>query len=249
MLSRSQNPHGYASYTRAIVNSVISATVAVDVGVHWTRESLHMNTAIYEVTGKAAATNIFPHRSNVSRDQRNQHYGHQSGVLWLTGLSGAGKSTIATLVEKILFREGYLISILDGDTLRSGLNIDLGFTKEDRAENLRRTGEVASILTKAGHIVLASFVSPHHEGRESAKKIIGENFHLVHIHAELDDCVSRDPKGLYKKALFGGIENFTGIGQEYEKPESAELVINTSTNNIAECSLQLISYIKSKFVI
>jgi bifunctional enzyme CysN/CysC len=208
-----------------------------------------MNTAIYDISGKAAATNIYPHLSNVSRDQRNQHFGHQSGVLWLTGLSGAGKSTIATLVEKILFREGYLISVLDGDTLRSGLNIDLGFTIEDRAENLRRTGEVASILSKSGHIVLASFISPHNKGRESVKNIIGENFHLVHIHAELDDCISRDPKGLYKKALFGGIENFTGIDQEYELPEAADLVINTSLSSIAECSLQLTSYIKSNFVL
>ena len=208
-----------------------------------------MNTAIYEVPGKAAATNIYPHESIITREQRNQHFGHQSGVIWLTGLSGAGKSTIATLTEKILFREGYLITLLDGDMLRSGLNMDLGFTKEEREENLRRTGEVASIFSKSGHIVLASFISPHHKGRESVKNIIGENFHLVHIHAELDDCISRDPKGLYKKALFGGIENFTGVGQEYEIPGTADLVINTSTNSIAECSLQLAIYIKSNFVL
>lgn len=207
------------------------------------------NTAIYEVPGKAAATNIYPHQSNVTREQRNQLFGHKSGVLWLTGLSGAGKSTIATLSEKMLFRDGYLISILDGDTLRSGLNNDLGFSKEEREENLRRTGEVASMFSKSGHIVLASFISPHHKGRESVKNIIGENFHLVHIHAELDDCISRDPKGLYKKAIFGGIENFTGVGQEYEIPEQADLVINTSTNSIADCSLQLTSYIKSNFVL
>jgi len=206
------------------------------------------NTAIEDIPqGKAAANNIYPHQSIVTPEARNSHQGHRSGVLWLTGLSGAGKSTIATQVEKLLFQQGYLISILDGDTLRSGLNTDLTFSREDREENLRRTGEVASLFSKTGHIVLASFISPHHKGRETVKNIISDNFYLVHIHADLDDCVSRDPKGLYKKALFGGIENFTGVGQDYEEPIQADLVINTSKESIAECTMNLVTFIKDKF--
>jgi len=191
--------------------------------------------------------NIHPHEGFITRDKRNKELGHKSGVIWLTGLSGAGKSTISSLVERMLFQQGYAISILDGDTLRSGLNNDLDFSTESREENLRRTGEVASLFAQSGHIVLASFISPHHKGRESVKNIVGDNFYLVHVHAELEDCIERDPKGLYKKAMFGGIENFTGIGQEYEKPVTTDMTINTSSNNIAENTMQLVSFIKTKF--
>ena len=192
-------------------------------------------------------SDIYPHEGFVTRDKRNIELGHKSGVVWLTGLSGAGKSTIATLVERMLFQQGYTVSILDGDTLRSGLNKDLDFTRESREENLRRTGEVASMFADTGHIVLASFISPHHKGRESVKNIIGDNFYLAHVHADIEDCISRDPKGLYKKAMFGGIENFTGIGQDYEKPNTVDITIDTSRNNIAESTMQLVSFIKSKF--
>lgn len=191
--------------------------------------------------------NIHPHEGFITRVKRNKELGHKSGVVWLTGLSGAGKSTIASLVERMLFKQGYTVSILDGDTLRSGLNNDLDFTTEAREENLRRTGEVASLFAETGHIVLASFISPHHKGRESVKKIIGDNFYLVYVHAALDDCIERDPKGLYKKAMFGGIENFTGIGQEYEKPLNTDMTINTSSNSVAECTMQLVSFIKTNF--
>ena len=191
--------------------------------------------------------NIHPHQGFISREKRNIECGHKSGVIWLTGLSGAGKSTIASLVERMLFQQGYTISILDGDTLRSGLNNDLDFSTESREENLRRTGEVASLFAESGHIVLASFISPHHKGRESVKNIIGDNFYLVHVHAELDDCINRDPKGLYKKAMVGGIENFTGVGQEYEKPTVTDMTINTSSNNIAESTMQLAAFIKTNF--
>jgi len=198
-------------------------------------------------TNQVNTNNIHPHASFVSRKKRNQELGHKSGVVWLTGLSGAGKSTVATLVERMLFQQGYTVSILDGDTLRAGLNNDLDFTTKSREENLRRTGEVASLFADTGHIVLASFISPHHKGRESVKNIIGDNFYLVHVHADLDDCISRDPKGLYKKAMFGGIENFTGIGQDYEKPSDADMTINTSVNSVAESTMQLTAFIKSKY--
>ena len=204
-----------------------------------TCEKLNINTP--------RENNIHPHQGFVTREKRNIELGHKSGVVWLTGLSGAGKSTIANQVERILFQQGYTVSILDGDTLRSGLNNDLDFTTEAREENLRRTGEVASLFADTGHIVLASFISPHHKGRESVRNIIGDNFYLAHIHADLDDCIERDPKGLYKKAIIGGIENFTGIGQEYEKPTTVDITINTSSNSIAESTMKLTSFIKKNF--
>ncbi|MCW8900538.1 MAG: adenylyl-sulfate kinase [Gammaproteobacteria bacterium] len=210
-----------------------------------------MKPAINELPklSNSVEDDIHPHHGFITRDKRNTELGHKSGVIWLTGLSGSGKSTIANQVERMLFQQGFTVSILDGDTLRTGLNKDLDFTKEGREENLRRTGEVAALFAKSGHIVLASFISPHHKGRESVKNIIGENFYLAHVDADIDDCISRDPKGLYKKAMFGGIENFTGVGQDYEKPQQADLTINTSGNSIAECTMQLVSFIKSNFTL
>lgn len=192
-------------------------------------------------------TDIFPHSGYVTRQMRNQRVGHHSGVIWLTGLSGAGKSTISTLAEQALFDEGYLITVLDGDTMRAGLNSDLDFSRQSRQENLRRAGEVASLFAATGHIVLATFVSPFQEGRQFVRDIVRDNFHLVHVSAELDDCIKRDPKGLYKKALGGGISNFTGVGQTYEEPHDADLVINTSAAGINTCTQQLIEFIKSRF--
>ena len=192
---------------------------------------------------------IYPHDGFITRQMRNRQAGHKSGVVWLTGLSGAGKSTLSSLAEQYLFGKGHLAMVLDGDTLRSGLNSDLDFSKQSRRENLRRAGEVASLFANTGHIVLATFVSPFQEGRRYVRDIVRDNFYLVHIAAELDDCIQRDPKGLYKKALSGGIENFTGVGQGYEPPEDADLVINTSQADIADCVKQLIDFVSDRFSI
>lgn len=193
--------------------------------------------------------NIFPHRGYVTRQMRNQRVGHASGVVWLTGLSGAGKSTISTLVEQQLFNEGYLITVLDGDSMRAGLNADLDFNPQSRRENLRRAGEVAKLFSATGHIVLATFVSPFQEGRRYVRDIVRDDFYLVHVAAQLEDCIERDPKGLYKKALEGGISNFTGVGQDYEIPADADLIINTSTEDTDNCTRQLIDFVKSTFII
>lgn len=194
-----------------------------------------------------AQENIYPHDGWVDRAMRNQLAGHKSGVVWLTGLSGAGKSTLANHVEQYLFEKGYLVTILDGDAMRDGLNADLDFSQESRRENLRRSGEVAAMLANRGFIVLASFVSPFTEGRQIVQDIIGDNFHLVHIHAEIDDCINRDPKGLYKKAMTGEIKDFTGVGQSYEPPESPDLVVNTSSTDISTGSDYLAQYIERNF--
>lgn len=194
-------------------------------------------------------TNIYPHRGLVTREARNRRAGHQSGVVWLTGLSGAGKSTVAVGVEEMLFRQGYLVTVLDGDTIRAGLNSDLDFTTKSREENLRRAGEVTSLFASAGHIVIATFVSPHHNGRELVRGIVRDNFYLVHVCATLDDCAQRDPKGLYKKAMAGRIENFTGIGQSYEDPEHSDLVIDTSEHDVESCRQRLASFIMTRFAL
>ena len=206
-----------------------------------------MSKYTQQVAHTLTQADIFPHSGYVTRQMRNHRVGHTSGVVWLTGLSGAGKSTISTLVEQNLFHEGYLITVLDGDTMRAGLNADLDFSQQSRRENLRRAGEVAKLFTATGHIVLATFVSPFQEGRQYVREIIRDDFYLVHVAAQLDDCIQRDPKGLYKKALEGGISNFTGVGQGYEKPVDADLIINTSETDIHQSKNQLIDFVKSTF--
>lgn len=191
--------------------------------------------------------NIYPHDGWVDRSMRNQQAGHKSGVVWLTGLSGAGKSTLATYVEQHLFEKNYLVTILDGDSIRNGLNADLDFSPESRQENLRRSGEVASLMANRGFIVLASFVSPFNEGRKIVQDIVGEEFYLVHVHAEINDCINRDPKGLYKKAMTGEIKNFTGVGQSYEPPENPDLVVNTSASDVATTGEYLAQFIERNF--
>ena len=193
-------------------------------------------------------SNIYPHASAVTREHRNERFGHKSGVVWLTGLSGSGKSTVATGVEKMMFEKGYMVTVLDGDTIRSGLNSDLGFCRQSREENLRRAAEVASLFASSGHIVLATLISPHQQGREFVKQIVHDNFHMVYIKADVEACVQRDPKGLYQKAKAGGIEHFTGIGQSYEEPQSPNLVIDTTDQEIRKSQLMLMGYIESQFI-
>ena len=191
--------------------------------------------------------NIYPHDGWIDRRMRNKQAGHKSGVVWLTGLSGAGKSTLATNVEQQLFEKNYLVTILDGDSIRDGLNADLDFSPESRKENLRRSGEVAALLANRGFIVLASFVSPFSEGRRIVQNIVGDEFHLVHVHAEINDCINRDPKGLYKKAMTGEIKNFTGVGQSYEPPEEPDLIVNTSNTDVTTATEYLAQFIERNF--
>ncbi len=177
---------------------------------------------------------------------RAQNKGHDSGVFWFTGLSGAGKSTIAMAVENALFKKGYHTYVLDGDNIRHGLNTDLGFSPEDRTENIRRIGEVASLMTKAGLIVITAFISPYREDRKRARDCTGHIFHEIHVDADLATCESRDPKGLYKKARAGEIAEFTGIDSPYEPPENPEMVIDTQNNSIEECVAQVVRYIENE---
>jgi len=176
--------------------------------------------------GLRRATNIHRQDLNVTKADRAQLKHQRPGILWFTGLSGSGKSTIANLVEANLQARGVHTALLDGDNIRHGLNKDLGFTEADRVENIRRVGEVAKLMTDAGLIVLCSFISPFRADRQMARELVeaGE-FIEIFVDAPLEDCIARDPKGLYKRAIAGEIKNFTGIDQPYEAPEAADIVV------------------------
>jgi bifunctional enzyme CysN/CysC len=174
---------------------------------------------------RAEPRNITPVSSAMTEEERVGRFGHEGAVVWLTGLSGSGKSTLALALERRLFHRGGMATLLDGDTLRAGLNSDLGFSDADRAENNRRLAEVANFLKNLGHLVLVAAVSPSAAARAKVRTIVGERFFEVHVATPLDVCEARDPKGLYAKARAGEIRGFTGIDAPYEAPTAAELVI------------------------
>jgi bifunctional enzyme CysN/CysC len=184
--------------------------------------------------------------NNTRRAARNRH---QPGVLWFTGLSGAGKSTLAMALEHRLFDEGYQVYVLDGDNVRTGLNANLGFSPEDRAENIRRVGEVAALLSDAGLIVITAFISPYRADRDRAREAGEDSFREIYIKADVETCESRDPKGLYKRARAGEIQEFTGISAPYEEPSNPELVVDTSDRDIESCIDELVAYVKTNFVV
>ncbi len=188
-------------------------------------------------------------KHRVSGEQRALRSGHRGGVLWFTGLSGSGKSTLAMAVEQELFRKGYNVYVLDGDNVRQGLNANLGFSPEDRAENIRRIGEVAALFAAAGLITIASFISPYRSDRLRARQAAREAFHEIYIEADLATCEARDPKGLYQKARRGEIAEFTGISAPYEPPESAELVVDTRARGVEECVALIIGHVERNFAI
>jgi len=178
-------------------------------------------------------SNIVIHLHKVKRSDREKIKNQKGCVIWLTGLSGSGKSTIANELEYKLNKIKYHTYLLDGDNIRSGLSSDLGFSKNDRKENIRRISEVAKLFVDAGIITIISFISPFIKDREEAKEIIGkENFIEVFIDTPLEECIKRDPKGLYKKALKGEIKNFTGINSPYEKPITPDVYINTIEKSV-----------------
>ncbi len=193
------------------------------------------------------ATNITAVGHTVSREARVLRNGHKGGVLWFTGLSGAGKSTLALALEARLFAKGYHVYVLDGDNVREGLNANLGFSPEDRAENIRRVGEVAGLFADAGFVVISSFISPYRADRERARKAAGGAFHEVYIEAPLDLCEQRDPKGLYRRARTGEIPEFTGISSPYEPPETPDMVVRTDRLSVEECLSELSAYVERAF--
>ena len=186
---------------------------------------------------------IFKHL--LQREDREGFLNQKSKVLWLTGLSGSGKSAIATTLEKLLFKEGYFAQVLDGDNIRSGINNNLGFTLADRKENIRRIAEVSKLYLGSGIIAINTFVSPTKDIRSLAKGIIGtDDFIEIFIDTPLAVCESRDVKGLYQKARRGEINNFTGIDSPYEAPEQPALIIKTEDQTVLESSQEILDFIK-----
>jgi bifunctional enzyme CysN/CysC len=196
------------------------------------------------------ATNVHWHAMEVNREAREGMNGQKPCVLWFTGLSGAGKSTIANLVEKRLFAEGRRSYLLDGDNIRHGLNRDLGFTAADRIENIRRVTEVAKLFVDAGLITLVSFISPFAAERRMARDSFAPGeFHEIFVDTPLAVCKSRDPKGLYARVAAGGLKNFTGIDSPYEPPLNPELVLPTANTSAEDSADQVIAHLKSRGVI
>jgi len=192
-----------------------------------------------------ATKNIVWHAATIRKDDRHRMNGHKSAILWYTGLSGAGKSTLANKVEEKLFERGIHTYVLDGDNIRHGLNKGLGFTAEDRKENIRRIGEVAKLFVDAGAFVSTAFISPYREDRDMVRTLVPEGeFIEIYVQAPLEVCEQRDPKGLYKKARAGEIKHFTGIDDPYEEPENAELIIRTGEKTLEECAAEVMDYLE-----
>lgn len=192
------------------------------------------------------ATNVTWHDHNVSSEERQKLNGHKGAVLWFTGLSGCGKSTISNAVDRLLHDRGIHTYVLDGDNIRLGLNKNLGFAPEDRKENIRRIGEVARLFCESGTIVLSSFISPYKEDRDRVRKIIGEGkFVEVFVDASLETCEGRDPKGLYKKARAGEIKEFTGVNAPYEAPENCELHLDSDSKGIEELANEVVVHLEA----
>jgi bifunctional enzyme CysN/CysC len=193
------------------------------------------------------STNITAVAHRITNAQRVSRNGHKGGVLWFTGLSGAGKSTIAMAVEQELFRRGYQTYVLDGDNVRRGLNSNLSFSPEDRAENIRRVGEVAGLFADSGQIVVTAFISPYRSDRQRARAAAKDGFHEIYIKASLETCEKRDPKGLYRRARSGEIAEFTGVTAPYETPESPELTIDTDRLTVEEGVAAVLDYVDKNF--
>ncbi len=193
------------------------------------------------------ATNIVWHAGHVNREDREKINGHKGCTVWFTGLSGSGKSTIAVAVEKALWERGVRAYILDGDNIRHGLNSNLGFSPEDRTENIRRIGEVAKLFTDAGMVALTAFISPYRADRDKVRALMQPgDFIEVYVDCPVEECEKRDVKGLYAKARAGQIKEFTGISAPYEAPEKPELVLRTAEMTEAQSTAAVLGYLEEK---
>lgn len=191
--------------------------------------------------------NVIPHNFSITQKERSALKNHGAFLIWFTGLSGSGKSTIANVLEKELISQNIHTYLLDGDNVRKGLNNNLSFSPEDRAENIRRIAEVSHLMVDAGLVVLASFVSPYREDRENVKRIVGyDNFVEVFVNTPIEECERRDVKGLYEKARAGEIKNFTGVNAPYEAPMAPDIEIDTTMVSVDEAVAIILKTIKKK---
>ncbi|MCP3030017.1 adenylyl-sulfate kinase [Halobacillus sp. A1] len=193
------------------------------------------------------SSNLTWHQTTIKKEDYRKKNAHSSGVIWLTGLSGSGKSTIANIVNQKLFEKSLQSYVLDGDNVRHGLNNDLGFNDSDRQENIRRVGEVAKLFADSGTIVLASFISPFQSDRDQIRQSLDEGeFIEVFVSCPLEECEGRDPKGIYKKVRNGEIPSFTGIDSPYEEPSNSEIVVYTNQESEEESADRIIQLLKDK---
>lgn len=191
--------------------------------------------------------NVIPHNFSITQKERSVLKNHGAFLIWFTGLSGSGKSTIANVLEKELISQNIHTYLLDGDNVRKGLNNNLSFSPEDRTENIRRIGEVANLMIDAGLVVIASFVSPYREDRENVKRIVGyDNFVEIFVNTPIEECERRDVKGLYKKARAGEIKNFTGVNAPYEAPMAPDIEIDTTISSVEQAVAIILKTIKKK---
>ena len=210
------------------------------------------STADYPDQRQAATPksgNLFAVEHRVMAADRARMNGHRGGILWFTGLSGSGKSTLAVELERLLFRKGYQVFLLDGDNLRRGLNADLGFSPGERSENIRRVGEVAALFAEAGMLVISAFISPYRVDRERVRAAHRALFHEVYINAPLEACEARDTKGLYRRARAGELKDFTGVSAPYEPPLSPELEIRSAEWPVARCIAEVALYVQQHFAV
>jgi adenylylsulfate kinase len=190
---------------------------------------------------------IVPHKSIITKEDRQQINGHKSFILWFTGISGSGKSTLAHRLEMILFGMGIRTYVLDGDNIRTGLNRDLGFSVEDRGENIRRIGELAKLFVDAGMVVLAAFISPYAKDRRIVRNLVRKDeFIEIHVKCSLEVCEQRDVKGLYKMARMGTIKQFTAVEDPYEEPEHPELIMETDKATVEQCIDKIVNFLEMR---
>jgi adenylylsulfate kinase len=196
------------------------------------------------------STNVVWHSATIARSDRETQNGHKSAILWFTGLSGAGKSTLAHAVEARLFEMGCRTFVIDGDNVRHGLCGDLGFSADDRTENIRRVGEVAKLFTESGILTLTAFISPFRTDRDRIRQIVQEgDFLEIYCKADLSVCEERDVKGLYQKARAGEIKEFTGISSPYEAPEAPEITVETGSKPLEDCVTLVLEALKQRNII
>jgi adenylyl-sulfate kinase len=217
-----------------------------DVGYKVEKISFEEDIEKISATQVRKSMNLTPVNHIVDVKERTKRFGHEGGIIWFTGLSGSGKSTLARALERKLFDKGYNVYMLDADNVRERLNSNLGFSNEDRNENIRRVGEVASLFAEAGFIVLCAFISPFKEDRKRAFNAHPKNFHEIYLSADISTCEDRDPKGLYKKARAGEIKEFTGIDSPYEIPKEPAMIIDTKEFTINESADELFNFILKK---
>ena len=205
---------------------------------------------MFSAMSRPKAENLTWHVGEVDKEARTAAHGHRGAVLWFTGLSGSGKSTIGHRVERMLIERGAFAYVLDGDNVRHGLNSDLGFAAEDRVENIRRIGEVSRLFADSGALVVSAFISPYRKDRDGIRGLMPEGeFVEVFVDTPLEICEARDPKGLYKKARAGEITNFTGLDAPYEAPDAPEVHLRTANLSVDEAASQVVRYLEEQNIL